>query len=58
MLDLIEDHKTCGAFQCDLGSTTMCNAGYKNRDREVCKKKSAATFVLNKLIVAMYGYYT
>ena len=39
LLVLIEEHKPCGAFQWDIVSTAMYNAGHKNRYRDAYKKK-------------------
>ena len=39
LLDLIEEHKPCGALQWDLVSSGLYDAGYKSRDRDSCKKK-------------------
>ena len=40
LLDLIEEHKPCGAVQWDLVSSGLYDAGYKSRDRDSCKKNS------------------
>ena len=48
MLDLIEEIKPCGAHQWDLVSTNMYDKGFKNRDREACKKKFDRLWQMSK----------
>ena len=55
LLVLIEEHKPCGAFQWDIVSTAMYNAGHKNRYRDAYKKKFDRLCMANQQTNWFYG---